>query len=62
MREMHAMKIVEGSKDHVIGAGVWDHVAFEIEIKIIPATHAMVLLSEGKKDINVFLTKKMVVY
>ena len=62
MREMYAMKIVEGRKDHVIGAEVWDHVAFEIEIKIIPATHAMVLLSGGKKDINVFLTKKRVLY
>ena len=56
------MKIVEGSKDHVVGAEAWEHVAFEIEIGIIPVTDAMVLLSEGKKVINVCLTKEKVVY
>ena len=62
MREKHVMKIVEGRKGHVAGAEAMDHVAFEIEIGMIPATDAMVLLSEGKKDVNVFLTKEMVVY
>ena len=62
MRERHVIKTVGGSKDHVIGAEAWDHVAFEIETGMIPATDAMVLLSEGKKDINVFLIKKMVDY
>ena len=62
MREKHVMKLVEGSKNHVIGAEALDHVAFEIEIEMIPATDAMVVLSEGIKDINVFLTKEMVVY
>ena len=56
------MKIVEGGKDHVVGAEAWEHVAFEIEIGIIPVTDAMVLLSEGKKVINVCLTKEKVVY
>ena len=62
MREKHVMKIVEGSKDHVIGVAAWDHVAFEIVIGIIAATDAMVLLSEDKKDMNVFLTKEKVNY
>ena len=57
MRENHVVKIVEGSKDHVVGVEAWEHVAFEIEIRIILVTDAMVLLSEGKKVINVCLTK-----